>query len=86
MPPPLALIVGSIVLWILNATLYPTGIAKVGPLLIFMLIPGVFGAISMVRAIKCLTRKIYYKSVLSFVFFGLLVACFFIDFVVLVSA
>ena len=85
LPISLAIIVCSIVVWIINGVAHPSGIGKIMPLLIFMLFTGGYAAISMVRAVKTLTRKIYYKSALSFVLFVLLVVCFIINFVYLVS-
>ena len=85
LPISLAIIVSSIVVWIINGVAHPSGIGKIMPLLLFMLFTGGYAAISMVRAVKTLTRKIYYKSALSFVLFVLLVVCFIINFVYLVS-
>lgn len=85
LPISLAIIVCSIVVWIINGVAHPSGIGKIMPLLLFMLFTGGYAAISMVRAVKTLTRKIYYKSALSFVLFVLLVVCFIINFVYLVS-
>ena len=85
LPISLAIIVCSIVMWIINGVAHPSGIGKIMPLLLFMLFSGGYAAISMVRAVKTLTRKIYLKSALSFVLFVLLVVCFIINFVYLVS-
>lgn len=84
-PMSIAIVVCSMAMWILNATLHPSGITKVMPLLLFMLFCALYAVMSMVRAVKTLTRKMYLKSVLSFVFFGLLFVCFIINFVFLVS-
>lgn len=82
---PLVLIGCSIAIWIINTVGNLTGVGKIMPLLLFMLFSGLQAAMSMIRAVKTLTRKIYFKSALSFVLFALLVTCFIIDFVFLVS-
>ena len=86
LPVPIALIVCSIALWIVIAVGNPTGITRIFPLLLFMLISALLSAMSMIRAVKSLTRKLYFKSVLSFVLFGLLVTCFFIDAIILFNS
>ena len=86
LPVPLALIGCSIALWIVNALGNTSGITRVMPLLIFMFLSGFLSVMSMIRAIKTLTRKIYFKSVLSFVLFALLVTCLIIDFIFLVNS
>ena len=82
---PLVIIGCSIAIWIINTVGNLTGVGKIMPLLLFMLFSGLHAAMSMIRAVKTLTRKIYFKSALSFVLFVLLVTCFIIDFVFLVS-
>lgn len=82
---PLVLIGCSIAIWIINTVGNLTGVGKIMPLLLFMLFSGLYATMSMIRAVKTLTRKIYFKSALSFVLFVLLVTCFIIDFVFLVS-
>lgn len=82
---PLVLIGCSIAIWIINTVGNLTGVGKIMPLLLFMLFSGLHATMSMIRAVKTLTRKIYFKSALSFVLFVLLVTCFIIDFVFLVS-
>lgn len=83
LPVSLAIIVASIILWIIDSTLHPTGIGHTLPFLNFLLFTGVYSPLQMVRAIKTLNRKMYFKSILSFVLFGLLVTCFIIDFILL---
>ena len=85
LPVSAALIVCSIIIWIINSVGHLTGIAHVMPLLIFMLLSGFLAAISMIRAVKTLRRKIYFNSVLSFVLFALLLTCLIIDFVILIK-
>lgn len=85
LPLPLALIGCSIALWIVNALGNTSGITRVMPLLIFMLLSGFLSVMSMIRAIKTLKRQLYFKAALSFVLFALLVTCLIIDFVFLVS-
>lgn len=82
---PIVIIVCSIALWIVNAVGHPTGVGKVFPLFIFIGISAFYAVMSMIRAVKTLTRKIYFKSVLSFVFFGLLFVCIIIDIVALAN-
>lgn len=82
---PLVLIGCSIAIWIINTVGNLTGVGKIMPLLLFMLFSGLYATMSMIRAVKTLTRKIYFKSALSFVLFVLLVTCFIVDFVFLVS-
>ena len=84
LPVPLALIACSIAIWIINAVAGLTGIPKVMPLLIFMLLSGFLGVMSMIRAVKKLNRKIYFDAALSFVLFALLIVCLIIDFVFLI--
>lgn len=81
LPAPLALIGCSIVLWIVNAVGNTSGITRVMPLLIFMLLSGFLSVMSMIRAIETLKRQLYFKSALSFVLFALLVTCLIIDFI-----
>ena len=83
---PLVLIGCSIAIWIINTVGNLTGVGKIMPLLLFMLFSGLYAAMSMIRAVKTLTRKIYFKSALSFVLFVLLVTCFIIDFVFLINS
>lgn len=82
---PLVLIGCSIAIWIINTVGNLTGVGKIMPLVLFILFSGLQAAMSMIRAVKTLTRKIYFKSALSFVLFALLVTCLIIDFVFLVS-
>ena len=84
-PMPIAVIVCSIVMWIITVTLHPTGIMHIMPLLLFMLFCVLYCVMNMVRAIKCLIRKMFLKAVLSFVFFGLLFTCLIINFAFLVA-
>lgn len=86
LPVPLALIGCSIVIWIIDAVGNTSGITRIMPLLIFMLISGLLSAMSMIRAVKSFNRKIYFKAALSFVLFILLVTCLIIDFVYLVNS
>lgn len=86
LPLPLALIGCSIVLWIVNALGNTSGITRVMPLLIFMLLSGFLSVMSMIRAIETLKRQLYFKSALSFVLFALLVTCLIIDFIFLVNS
>lgn len=83
---PLVLIGCSIILWIINAFGNTSGITRVFPLLLFMFFSGFLSVMSMIRAVKALTRKIYFKSALSFVLFALLVTCLIIDFVFLIQS
>jgi len=86
LPVPLALIVCSIALWIVNAVGNTSGITRVMPLLIFMFLSGFLGVMSLIRAIKTIKRQLYFKSALSFVLFALLVTCLIIDFIFLVNS
>lgn len=86
LPLPLALIVCSIALWIVNAVGNTSGITRVMPLLIFMLLSGFLGVMSLIRAINTIKRQLYFKSALSFVLFALLVTCLIIDFIFLVNS
>lgn len=86
LPAPLALIVCSIAIWIINAVGNTSGIGRVLPLLLFMFLSGFFAVMSMIRAVKTIKRQLYFKAALSFVLFALLVTCFIIDFVFLVQS
>ena len=86
LPVPLALIGCSIVLWIVNAVGNTSGITRVMPLLIFMLLSGFLGVMSLIRAINTIKRQLYFKSALSFVLFALLVTCLIIDFIFLINS
>jgi hypothetical protein len=86
LPVPLALIACSIALWIINAVGNTSGIGRIFPLLIFMFLSGFLSVMSMIRAVKTLNRKIYFKAALSFVLFALLVTCLIIDFVYLIQS
>ena len=86
LPVPLALIACSIALWIINAVGNTSGIGRIFPLLIFMFLSGFLSVMSMIRAVKTLKRKIYFKAALSFVLFALLVTCLIIDFVYLIQS
>ncbi len=88
LPVPLVLIGCTIVFWIIDkkAPLDPTAITRIFPLLLFMFISIFYSVMSMIRAIKTLKRKIYLKSALAFVLFGLLVTCALIDFIFLVNS
>lgn len=86
LPVPLALIACSIALWIINAVGNTSGFTRIFPLLLFMFLSGFLAVMSMIRAIKTLNRKIYFKAALSFVLFALLVACFIIDFIFLIQS
>ena len=83
---PLVIIGCSIAIWIINTVGNLTGVGKIMPLVLFILFSGLQAAMSMIRAVKTLTRKIYFKSALSFVLFVLLVTCFIIDFVFLINS
>ncbi|MBR2505446.1 MAG: zinc-ribbon domain-containing protein [Bacilli bacterium] len=86
LPLPLALIVCSIALWIVNAVGNTSGITRVMPLLIFMFLSGFLGVMSLIRAINTIKRQLYFKSALSFVLFALLVTCLIIDFIFLINS
>ena len=86
LPAPLALIVCSIAIWIINAVGNTSGIGRVLPLLLFMFLSGFFAVMSMIRAVKTIKRQLYFKAALSFVSFALLVTCFIIDFIYLVQS
>ena len=86
LPVPLALIGCSIALWIINAVGNTSGITRIMPLLIFMFLSGFLGAMSLIRGIKTINRKLYFKAALSFVLFALLVTCLIIDFIFLVNS
>lgn len=86
LPVPLALIGCSIALWIINAVGNTSGITRIMPLLIFMFLSGFLGAMSLIRGIKTIKRKLYFKAALSFVLFVLLVTCLIIDFIFLVNS
>lgn len=85
LPISLAIVVASIIVWIIDSTAQLTGIGHIMPLLIFIIFSGGYSAISMIRAIKTLNRKMYFNSILSFVLFALLVTCFFVNLVMLFS-
>ena len=84
----LAIIGCSIIFWMIDqlASLDPTAITRIFPYLLFLFITIFNSVMSMIRAVKTLKRKIYLKSVLSFVLFGLLVTCALIDFIFLVNS
>ena len=86
LPVPLALIGCSIALWIINAVGNTSGITRIMPLIIFMFLSGFLGVMSLIRAIKTINRKLYFKAALSFVLFALLVTCLIIDFIFLVNS
>lgn len=88
LPIALAIIGCSIIFWMIDqlAPLDPTAITRIFPYLIFLFITIFNAVMSMIRAVKTLKRKIYLKSVLSFVLFGLLVTCALIDFIFLVNS
>ena len=86
LPVPLALIGCSIALWIINALGNTSGITRIMPLLIFMFLSGFLGVMSLIRGIKTINRKFYFKAALSFVLFALLVTCLIIDFIFLVNS
>ncbi len=86
LPVPLALIGCSIALWIINAVGNTSGITRIMPLLIFMFLSGFLGVMSLIRGIKTINRKLYFKAALSFVLFALLVTCLIIDFIFLVNS
>ena len=86
LPVPLALIGCSIALWIINALGNTSGITRIMPLLIFMFLSGFLGVMSLIRGIKTINRKLYFKAALSFVLFALLVTCLIIDFIFLVNS
>lgn len=86
LPVPLALIACSIALWIINAVGNTSGFTRVFPLLLFMGLSVFLSVMSMIRAVKTLNRKIYFKSALSFVLFALLLTCIVIDFIFLIQS
>lgn len=86
LPVPLALIGCSIALWIVNAVGNTSGFTRVFPLLLFMGLSVFLSVMSMIRAVKTLNRKIYFKAALSFVLFALLITCIIIDFVFLIQS
>ena len=86
LPVPLALFGCSIALWIVNTVGNTSGFIRVFPLLLFMGLSVFLSVMSMIRAVKTLNRKIYFKSALSFVLFALLVTCLIIDFVFLINS
>ena len=85
LPVAIAAIVCSIAMWILQATLSPTGIFKVMPLLIFALLDTLFGVLNLVRAIQCLNRKNFFIAALSFVLATLLFICSIVNLIFLMS-
>ena len=85
LPVPLALIGCSIALWIINAVGSPTGIVKIMPLLLFMMLSIFLGVMSLIRGIKTINRKIYFNAALSFTLLVLLFTCLIIDFVFLIG-
>lgn len=86
LPVPLALIGCSIALWIINTVGNTSGFTRVFPLLLFMGLSVFLSVMSMIRAVKTLNRKIYFKAALSFVLFALLITCIIIDFVFLIQS
>jgi len=84
LPVPLALVGCSIAIWIVDAVGHVQGIPRIFPLIIFMFLSGFLGVLSLVRAIKSLNRKIYFKAALSFVLFALLATCLVIDAIFLI--
>lgn len=85
LPVTLALIVASIIIWIINSVGSLSGVAKIAPLLIFMMLSVFLAVMSMIRGVKTLLRAKYLIGVLSLVLFVLLFTCFIIDFVFLVG-
>ena len=85
LPPPLALIACSIIVWILNGTVGPSGIAKIMPLILFVLLSGFFSAIQIYRAIKTYKKEMYFEACLSLVLGVLLFVCLIMNFIFLVS-
>lgn len=79
LPAPLVLIACSIALWIINVVGHPTGITQFMPLLLFIMISVFLAVMSMIRAVKSLNRKMFFKAALSFTLFALLVVCTIID-------
>ena len=86
LPLPLALIACSIAIWIVDAIASLTGIPKIMPLIIFILLSGLLGGMSLARAIKTLRKQNYFNSALSFVLFALLAVCLIVDFTFLLGA
>ena len=85
LPLSLAVIIGSLALWIVQSLAHPDGILRVMPLIIFMIPSGAYGAMNLVRAIKCYKLQSYYKAALSFVLSGLLITCLIIDLIRLIG-
>lgn len=85
LPVAIAAIVCSIAMWIVQATLSPTGFPKVMPLLIFVMLDTLFGVLNLVRAIQCLNRKNFFIAALSFVLTTLLFVCSIVNLIFLMS-
>lgn len=86
LPVPLALLGCSIVIWIINGVASTSGITRIMPLVLFMLLSGFFGAMSIIRALKTYKKELYFRAALAFVLFILLVTSFIIDFVFLIQS
>ena len=85
LPLSLIVIIGSLALWIIQSLSHPDGILRVMPLIIFMIPSGAYGAMNLMRAIKCYKLQSYYKAALSFVLSGLLITCLIIDLIRLIG-
>lgn len=85
LPLSLIVIIGSLALWIVQSLAHPTGILRVMPLIIFMIPSVSYGAMNLIRAIKCYKLQSYYKAALSLVLSGLLITCLIIDFIRLIG-
>ena len=85
LPLSLIVIIGSLALWIVQSLAHPDGILRAMPLIIFMIPSGAYGAMNLIRAIKCYKLQSYYKAALSLVLSGLLITCLIIDVIRLIG-
>ena len=85
LPLSLVIVICTFALWIVQSLAHPTGILRVMPLIIFMIPSATYGAMNLIRAVKCYKLQSYYKAALSLVLSGLLITCLIIDFIRLIG-
>jgi hypothetical protein len=83
---PLIIIAGSIDVWLIASLAGGSGITRIMPLVVFIILSGGFVVISMMRAIKTWKKQIYFNATLSFVLFALLATCVIIHFIYFINS
>ncbi len=84
LPMSLAIIVCTLVFWIVQGLVHPTGILRIMPFIVFLLIGGSYGVVNIRRAMQCYKKEIYFNAALSLVLAVILITCSIVDIILMI--